>query len=210
MSSGETFCAMPRFSLAGRAAKRIVDLVGAAMAILVLWPLMLLVAILIRLDDSGPVLFRQKRYGYNRIPFHIYKFRTMRHGDDTGFRQAVRGDERITRVGRVLRRFNLDELPQLFNVLAGDMSLVGPRPHPVELDDRFAPLIENYSRRHGIKPGITGWAQVNGYRGETDTLAKMHSRISYDLHYLDNWSLWLDLRILLRTLVSATAYRNAF
>lgn len=194
----------------GLAAKRGLDIVVAALAILLLAPLMLAIAVAIRLDGPGPVLFRQQRYGRERRLFRIYKFRTMRHEVDPQFRQAVREDRRVTRVGRILRRVNLDELPQLFNVLVGDMALVGPRPHPVELDDRFAPLIENYWWRYSVRPGITGWAQINGFRGETDTLEKMQGRIDRDLAYLENQSFRLDLRILLRTLVSATAYRNAF
>lgn len=194
----------------GHAGKRGLDIAIATLAILCLSPLMLAIALAIRLDSPGLVLFRQQRYGLERRRFRIYKFRTMRHEADTGFRQAVREDCRITRVGRVLRRVNLDELPQLFNILTGDMALVGPRPHPVELDEKFAPLIENYWWRYSVRPGITGWAQVNGFRGETDTLEKMQGRIDRDLAYLEIQSFRLDLKILLKTMLSAKAYRNAF
>jgi Undecaprenyl-phosphate glucose phosphotransferase len=200
----------PPISTTQRIAKRLLDLVGASLALILLSPLMLLAAIAIKLDTPGPVLFRQRRYGDNRDTFQVYKFRTMTlEGSQAPFRQATAGDARITRVGRWLRRTNIDELPQLVNVLEGSMSLVGPRPHPVALDDRFMPLIGAFARRYRIKPGITGWAQVNGHRGETDTIEKMRARVEADLFYMRNWSLWLDLRILLLTLVSMAAYRNA-
>lgn len=192
------------------ALKRSFDIAVSTLALLMLAPVMAIVATLVRIDSRGPVIFRQKRYGYNREPFHIYKFRTMRHEAGSAFRQASRNDARVTRIGRLLRKTNLDELPQLFNVLAGDMSLVGPRPHPIELDDRFSPLIHHYARRHRVRPGITGWAQVNGLRGETDTTEKMSSRVAYDLQYLNNWSFGLDIRILVMTVLSIGAYRNAF
>jgi Undecaprenyl-phosphate glucose phosphotransferase len=190
-------------------AKRLADITLSALALIVAAPLMILAAVAIRLESPGAALFTQQRYGYNREPFRIFKFRTMRAAADSGFRQASRSDERITRVGRILRRTNIDELPQLINVLIGDMSLVGPRPHPIELDRHFTPLINRYTQRHRVRPGITGWAQVNGFRGETDTTDKMQGRIAHDLYYLSNWSFGLDLQIMLRTLLSATAYRNA-
>lgn len=210
MSAGDTLDyarALPRTE---PLTKRVLDVVGALLAIGVFSPLLIIIAIAIRLEGGGPVLFCQERYGKGRTRFRIYKFRTMRHQCDAEFRQAVRGDERITRVGRVLRRANLDELPQLFNVLLGDMSLVGPRPHPVALDEEFGPRIDRYWDRYDVRPGITGWAQVNGFRGETDTLRKMQLRVAHDLEYLQRRSFWLDMRILLMTLVSARAYRNAF
>jgi putative colanic acid biosynthesis UDP-glucose lipid carrier transferase len=167
-------------------------------------PLMLLVALAIKLDSPGPVLFRQMRVGFDRRPIEVLKFRTMRHElcDAPGaatVKQATRDDHRVTRVGRFLRRSSLDELPQLFNVLKGDMSLVGPRPHAVAHNDHYAALIDGYLGRHRVKPGITGWAQVNGCRGETITVDDMRRRIALDLQYIDNWSLGLDLKILLRT-----------
>ena len=189
--------------------KRLFDLVLAAAALIVATPLLLLVAALIRIDSPGPILFVQRRYGFNQQPFRIIKFRTMRTLDD-GSRQATRRDPRLTRIGAWLRRWNIDEMPQLFNVLTGDMSLVGPRPHPLPLDDEYQRRIALYARRHNVKPGITGWAQVHGHRGETDTDEKMRNRIACDLFYIDNWSLWLDLKIIARTLLSRAAYRNAY
>ncbi len=192
------------------AAKRAFDFMGAAAGIVLLSPLLLTIALFIRLDSPGPVLFAQNRYGLNRRPFKMYKFRSMRQSASSEpFRQAKRGDERITRLGKLLRRTSLDELPQLLNVLKGDMSLVGPRPHPVELDEAYHERISYYSVRHRIRPGITGWAQVNGFRGETSTIDQMKGRIQYDLHYLNNWSFWLDVQIILRTVLTAKPYRLA-
>jgi Undecaprenyl-phosphate glucose phosphotransferase len=189
--------------------KRMFDLMLAAAALILATPLLVLVAVLIKLDSRGPIFFVQRRYGFNQQPFRIIKFRTMRTVDD-GWQQATRDDPRLTRIGRWLRRRNIDEIPQLFNVLTGDMSLVGPRPHPLPLDDEFQRRISLYARRHNVKPGITGWAQIHGYRGETDTDEKMRTRIEYDLSYIDNWSLWLDLKIITRTVLSRTAYQNAY
>ncbi len=192
------------------AAKRVGDVVLAAGALVVLAPVLLAVALAIRLDGPGPVLFRQRRYGFNQEPFRILKFRTMtRMEDGADLRQATAGDARVTRVGRFLRRTSLDELPQLVNVLKGDMSLVGPRPHALAHDQRFERLVALYARRHNVRPGITGWAQVNGWRGETDTPEKIRGRVAHDLHYIDNWSMWLDLSILVRTVLSPRARRNA-
>jgi len=191
-------------------AKRMFDVVVASIALVVLAPLLALVAALIRLDSTGPVFFRQRRRGYNHREFQIYKFRTMTTMDD-GDRvdQACRNDPRITRVGRFLRRWNLDELPQLLNVLRGEMAIVGPRPHAVAHDRFFEPRINRYARRLNVKPGITGWAQVNGFRGETDTDEKMSARVAHDLHYIDNWSLPFDLYIITLTLISPRAFANA-
>ena len=191
--------------------KRLFDLVFAAFALIALTPLLLLVAVLIKLDSPGPVFFVQRRYGFNQQPFRIIKFRTMSTLDDGAvIRQAGPGDPRVTRVGRWLRRWNIDEITQLFNVLTGDMSLVGPRPHALSHDREYERRISLYARRHNVKPGITGWAQIHGYRGETDTDEKMQSRVEHDLFYIDNWSLWLDLKIMARTALSPTAYRNAY
>ena len=191
--------------------KRLFDLVFAAVALLALTPLLIAVAILIRLDSPGPVFFVQRRYGFNQQPFRIIKFRTMRTLDDGAVMpQAVRDDPRLTRIGRWLRRWNIDEIPQLFNVLTGDMSLVGPRPHALSHDREYEQRISLYARRHNVKPGITGWAQINGFRGVTDTDEKMRKRVEYDLFYIDNWSLWLDLKIIVRTALSPTAYSNAY
>lgn len=185
-----------------RLAKRGEDLVLSMIFILLALPLMLLIAIAIKIDSRGPVLFCQPRFGFNCNHICVYKFRTMKasSASDPTAPQARRGDERITRLGRFLRRSSLDELPQLFNVVLGDMSLVGPRPHPVALNERFAATVDDYLARHCVKPGITGWAQVNGLRGETDTAVKMELRIKYDLYYIKNWSVLFDLKILFRTL----------
>jgi lipopolysaccharide/colanic/teichoic acid biosynthesis glycosyltransferase len=169
------------------------------------------VGIAIKLDSPGPVFFRQTRHGFNNAPIRVFKFRSMTVMEDgDAFRQAIRGDQRITRVGRVLRRTNIDELPQLFNVLLGDMSIVGPRPHATAHNQMFEQLISTFSRRHIVKPGITGWAQVNGYRGETDTLDKMRQRVEYDLHYIDNWSFLFDMKIIVMTIFSKSVYVNAY
>jgi Undecaprenyl-phosphate glucose phosphotransferase len=191
--------------------KRLFDLVFAALALLALTPLFIAVAVLIKLDSPGPVFFLQRRYGFNQQPFRIFKFRTMRTLDDGAVvPQATRDDPRLTRIGRWLRRWNIDEIPQLFNVLIGDMSLVGPRPHALSHDREYEQRISLYARRHNVKPGITGWAQINGFRGAIDTEEKIHKRVEYDLFYIDNWSLWLDLQIIVRTALSPTAYRNAY
>ena len=197
-------------STAEVAAKRAFDIVAASCGIILTLPLLLLIAALVRLDSPGPVLFRQRRYGFNQQAFRIFKFRTMTTTDDGQVvLQAKRNDPRITRLGHLLRRYNLDELPQLLNVLAGDMSLVGPRPHALAHDIEFERKIANYARRHNVKPGITGWAQVNGLRGETDTDEKMARRVAYDHWYIDNWSFWLDITILFRTVLSRKAFANA-
>jgi Undecaprenyl-phosphate glucose phosphotransferase len=191
--------------------KRAFDLVVSGVALALLTPLFLMIAILIKLDSSGPVFFLQQRYGFNQRPFRIIKFRTMRTLDDgAAVRQATRDDQRVTRFGRWLRRTNLDELPQLFNVIAGDMSLIGPRPHALSHNHEYEQKISLYARRHNVKPGITGWAQIHGLRGETDTADKMQKRVEHDLYYIDNWSFVLDLVILVRTILSRSAYRNAY
>jgi Undecaprenyl-phosphate glucose phosphotransferase len=191
--------------------KRLFDLTFAAAALIVLTPLIVLSALLIRIDSRGPIFFVQRRYGFNQQPFRIIKFRTMRTLDDGAIvPQATRNDPRLTRIGRWLRRWNIDEIPQLFNVLTGDMSLVGPRPHALSHDREYERRISLYARRHNVKPGITGWAQIHGYRGETDTEEKMRNRVEYDLFYIDNWSLWLDLKIMARTVLSSAAYQNAY
>ncbi len=180
--------------------KRASDLVVASALLLALSPLMLLVALAIKLDSPGPVIFRQRRYGLDGEEILVYKFRSMRVAEDgPQVPQATRNDPRVTRLGGLLRRSSLDELPQLVNVLQGRMSMVGPRPHAVAHNELYRQQIRSYMVRHKVKPGITGWAQVNGYRGETDSLEKMEGRIRYDLDYLRHWSLLLDLYILVRT-----------
>jgi len=190
--------------------KRIFDVVISATTLVLLAPLLACLAVLIRLESGGPVLFMQRRYGFNQQPFRIIKFRTLTTRDDGDLvPQVTRNDHRVTRIGRWLRPLNIDELPQLINVLKGDMSLVGPRPHALSHDHDYEKKISLYARRHNVRPGITGWAQVNGFRGETDTEEKMRQRVDHDLYYIDNWSLWFDIRILLLTLFSRQSYRNA-
>jgi exopolysaccharide biosynthesis polyprenyl glycosylphosphotransferase len=181
--------------------KRCFDLIGASVALIMLFPLMVMTAILIKLDSPGPIFFTQKRNGFNGRSFRIWKFRTMTVLEDGPvIKQATREDPRFTRVGRWLRRVNIDELPQLFNVLSGNMSLVGPRPHAAAHDSEYERKISAYAFRYHMKPGITGWAQINGYRGETQTIDLMAKRIELDLWYINNWSIWLDLKIILSTL----------
>lgn len=195
-----------------RYAKALLDRLLALMILVAVSPLMLLIAVAVRLSSPGPVIFRQTRHGGDAQPFTVYKFRTMStHCPTPGTSDQVsRNDPRVTRLGRLLRRTSLDELPQFINVLQGRMSIVGPRPHPVALNDLYCDQVERYMWRHKVKPGITGWAQVNGYRGETDTLEKMRKRIEYDLLYIDHWSLWLDIKIILMTVVRGFSDRNAY
>jgi Undecaprenyl-phosphate glucose phosphotransferase len=186
-----------------RFVKRVVDIIGAGAGLLLLSPLMLAIAIVIKLDSSGPVFFKQSRSGFNGRLFRIVKFRTMTVLEDGPvIHQATRDDPRVTRLGHWLRRTSIDELPQLFNVLSGDMSLVGPRPHAVGHDSEYERQIAAYAFRYQLKPGITGWAQLKGHRGETRSLDLMSKRVEHDLWYIKNWSLWLDLKILLGTVVS--------
>jgi putative colanic acid biosynthesis UDP-glucose lipid carrier transferase len=181
--------------------KVVEDKILAALAVVVVSPVMLLVAVLIKLDSPGPILFRQRRHGWDGEVIKVWKFRTMyvSNCQEDRVRQTIRNDPRITRVGHLLRRTSLDELPQLFNVLQGEMSLVGPRPHAVEHNEYYSSKIDWYMMRHRIKPGMTGLAQVEGFRGETQTLEKMARRLELDLEYINNWSVWLDLWILMRT-----------
>lgn len=180
--------------------KRMFDFAIAATALLSLTPLLLLCAVLIKLTSRGPVLYLQLRYGKNARPFTIYKFRTMSVLESTeDFRQATAGDRRVTRLGRALRRASVDELPQLWNVVIGDMSLVGPRPHPLLLDERYRALIAGYDRRFAVRPGITGLAQVSGARGETSHVGAMRRRIEFDVSYVDRTRFRDDCLILLKT-----------
>jgi exopolysaccharide biosynthesis polyprenyl glycosylphosphotransferase len=186
--------------------KSAIDRAGAMLALLALLPVMLSIALAIRLESPGPALFTQERIGFRERRFRCYKFRSMYHhmADSRAARQATRDDTRVTRFGRFLRRSSLDELPQLLNVLKGDMSLVGPRPHAPETcaaGRMFSEIVPFYDRRHCVRPGITGWAQVNGWRGETRTVEDIEMRVRYDLEYISNWSLLFDLRIMLLTLV---------
>lgn len=201
----------PPLSPLDLAIKRLFDLFAATTGLIVLTPLYLFVAIAIKLDSPGPVFFRQMRHGFNNEPIRVFKFRTMTALEERDeFTQAVKNDPRVTRIGRVLRRANIDELPQLINVLQGNMSIVRPRPHATAHNNLFQSKIAPFSRRHTVKPGLTGWAQVNGFRGETDTLEKMQRRVEHDLYYIDNWSFLLDIKIILLTLLSKRAYVNAW
>jgi Undecaprenyl-phosphate glucose phosphotransferase len=192
------------------ATKRGIDLVLALGGLVLLAPLFLMVAIAIKIDSPGPVIFRQRRYGFNQRPFRIFKFRSMRTLEDSSkLVQVVEGDVRVTRFGNFMRRHNIDELPQLLNVVLGNMSLVGPRPHALAHDQAFERSIAFYARRHNVKPGITGWAQVNGLRGGF-CKERMQARVEHDLYYIDNWSLRLDIKILWLTIASKQSYKNAF
>lgn len=182
-------------------AKRAADFAFALLGLLAIWPLLLLIAIGVKLSSPGPVLFKQRRYGLHGEEIRVYKFRSMSVCEDGAqVVQATRTDARVTRFGAFLRRTSLDELPQIINVLQGRMSLVGPRPHAVAHNEQYRKLIEGYMFRHKVRPGITGWAQVNGLRGETRTVDRMRERIEFDLEYLRNWSLWMDCKIILRTM----------
>jgi Undecaprenyl-phosphate glucose phosphotransferase len=192
-------------------AKRALDITGALIALLMLAPLMLVTALVIKLDSSGPVLFRQQRSGFNAKRFQIFKFRTMTVMEDGAtVSQATRNDPRVTRIGSILRSTSIDELPQLFNVLLGDMSLVGPRPHALAHDDAYSRVIAEYAYRHHVKPGITGWAQIHGCRGETAQVESMKKRLDLDIWYIGNWQWGLDVVILIRTVFEVLRHRNAY
>jgi Undecaprenyl-phosphate glucose phosphotransferase len=199
----------------GYVLKWIEDKLLALIAILLLSPVLLAVAIAIRLESKGPILFRQSRYGFNNKLIEVFKFRSMYHEnrDEHAEVQTTKYDPRVTRVGRFIRRTSLDELPQLFNVLRGEMSIVGPRPHAVRTKAAgrlFEDVVQEYAMRHKIKPGITGWAQVNGWRGETDTEEKIKKRVECDLYYIENWSIQLDMEIMLRTVFAVFSSRGAY
>ncbi|MCC5970616.1 MAG: undecaprenyl-phosphate glucose phosphotransferase [Pararhodobacter sp.] len=195
--------------------KRVFDVVLSILAIIVFAPVMAAVALAIRLDSPGPVLFRQRRHGFNNRPIEVLKFRSMYtdRADPSAVRAVQRNDDRVTKVGRFIRRTSLDELPQFFNVLKGDLSLVGPRPHATAArtgDLVYDAVTEAYSARHKVRPGVTGWAQINGWRGEMDTPEKIRTRVEHDLYYIENWSLWMDLKILALTPISLITTKNAY
>ncbi|MEM5292957.1 undecaprenyl-phosphate glucose phosphotransferase [Burkholderia sp. JPY481] len=192
--------------------KRVFDGLFALAALLALSPLMLVIALMVKLSSPGPVFFRQRRKGIDGREFEIFKFRSMKvHKEAAGqITQATRRDPRITAVGAFLRRTSLDELPQFINVLRGEMSVVGPRPHALEHDDIYKDLVKGYMHRYRIKPGITGWAQINGYRGETDRIEKMMGRVKLDLYYMQHWTFWLDIKIVVLTLWKGFAGSNAY
>ena len=191
--------------------KRLFDWVVALLAVLMLAPVLLGIAVAVKLESRGPVLFRQHRYGIDGKEIEVWKFRSMSVQENRGtVVQATRNDARVTRVGAILRKHSLDELPQFVNVLQGSMSIVGPRPHAVSHNEEYRAKIDGYMMRHKIKPGITGWAQVNGWRGETDTLEKMEGRVRYDLEYIRNWSPWLDIKIILLTVAHVISGKDVY
>ena len=192
--------------------KEIEDKVLGLLIFILIIPLLLLIALGVRLSSPGPILFKQKRHGWDGKVINVYKFRTMKlHTEDGGqVTQARKGDDRVTAFGAFLRRTSLDELPQFYNVLQGRMSIVGPRPHAVEHNEIYKDQVNQYMLRHMVKPGITGWAQVNGLRGETDTLEKMRKRVEYDLFYIENWSLWFDLKIIFMTVYKGFINKSAY
>ncbi len=196
-------------------AKRIFDVFFATVAIVCLWPVMLGAALAVKLTSKGPIIFKQMRHGFNNETIEVYKFRSMytHMSDVTAAKAVTKGDPRVTPVGRFLRKSSIDELPQLFNVLRGQLSLVGPRPHAVlaQTHDRvYADVVEGYFARHRVKPGVTGWAQINGWRGEIDSDEKIRFRTAYDLYYIENWSLWFDLKILFLTPIRLLNTENAY
>ncbi|MET0172802.1 MAG: undecaprenyl-phosphate glucose phosphotransferase [Agrobacterium vaccinii] len=196
-------------------AKRAFDVIFSIVCIAILWPLMLGAAIAVKFTSKGPILFKQKRHGFNNETINVWKFRSMftEMSDPTAKKAVTKNDPRVTPVGRFLRKSSIDELPQLFNVLAGDLSLVGPRPHAVHAqtgDLKYTEVVEHYFARHKVKPGVTGWAQINGWRGEIDHGDKIKNRTAHDLYYIENWSLWLDLKILVLTPIRLLKSENAY
>jgi Undecaprenyl-phosphate glucose phosphotransferase len=201
----------PPLSIEEQAIKRVLDLILALSASIILLPLLAIVALAIKIDSGGPILFTQARNGFTNRAFRIVKFRTLNTLEDgANIKQVTRNDSRVTRVGRLLRQTSIDELPQLWNIIRGDMSIVGPRPHATAHNSQYGKLIANYAFRHHVKPGLTGWAQINGLRGETGTVELMRRRVELDLWYIDNWSLWLDIKIIARTFVSVLVQRSAY
>ncbi len=212
------FESLPLFQVAGKPLsgwdiilKTMEDYIISLIVLVLLSPLLLVVALLIKLDSPGPVIFKQKRLGFNNQVFDIYKFRSMTYNDTAQSKtvQAQRNDPRVTRVGKILRKTSIDEIPQLFNVLNGTMSIVGPRPHAIDHNEEFSSKIRGYFARHRVKPGLTGLAQVKGFRGLTDTVEKMENRVKYDVEYTENWSLLTDLKIILRTPFAVLLGTNA-
>lgn len=202
---------IPLDQLENKVLKRLFDIIFSSVVLLLTSPLLSLAALMVKCSSPGPVFFKQKRTGHNQCDFWCYKFRSMRvTAPDVSDRvQAVADDPRKTWIGEWMRKTNIDELPQFINVLMGDMSVVGPRPHMLAHTDEFSQRVENYIHRHHVKPGITGWAQVNGWRGPTDTDEKLRKRVEHDLWYVENWSFWLDMRIILMTLFAKSARANA-
>jgi putative colanic acid biosynthesis UDP-glucose lipid carrier transferase len=203
-------CETPFYGYRG-VTKRLTDIGISVMALLLLLPLLIIISVLVKVTSPGPIIFKQRRYGLDGAEIAVYKFRTMRVTEDGAqIRQASRSDARITPIGAILRRTSMDELPQLINVLQGRMSLVGPRPHAVAHNEEYRKLIKGYMVRHKVLPGITGLAQVNGCRGETAQLEQMEARVNYDLDYLRHWSLMLDFKIILLTVVKVFRDEKAY
>ena len=199
---------VPLTRMSNRAFKRAMDIVGASVGLIISSPLLLLIAILVKTTSEGPVIFAQERIGRHNKPFRMYKFRSMRQQSEQA-KQAdwtVENDPRVTKVGKFIRRTSLDELPQLVNILKGDMSLVGPRPEQTKYVEEFREKIPRYMIKHQVRPGLTGWAQVNGYRGDTS----IRKRIDYDLYYIENWTLGFDIRILFLTIFKGFINKNAY
>ncbi|HEY6878372.1 MAG TPA: exopolysaccharide biosynthesis polyprenyl glycosylphosphotransferase, partial [Polyangiales bacterium] len=191
--------------------KRVEDLVLGSLILMMIALPMAAIAVGVRLSSPGPIFFRQRRYGLNGEEIRVLKFRTMTVTEDGGVvTQAKKDDQRVTPFGRFLRRTSLDELPQFINVIMGEMSIVGPRPHAVSHNEMYRRMIHGYMLRHKVKPGITGWAQVNGWRGETDTVEKMEQRVNHDLHYIQNWGLLFDLKIIFKTIFGSGTRQNAY
>lgn len=191
--------------------KRLEDIFLSLLIIILISPILLVIAVAVKVSSPGPVIFKQKRYGMDGKAIKVWKFRSMTvMENDTLVKQATKNDVRVTKVGSFLRKTSLDELPQFFNVLSGKMSIVGPRPHAVAHNEQYRNIIEGYMLRHKVKPGITGWAQINGWRGETDTIDKMEKRIEYDLEYIREWSIWLDLKIILLTVFKGFINKSAY
>lgn len=199
---------VPLTRMSNRAVKRTVDIAGALVGLILSSPLMLLIAILVKATSEGPVIFAQERIGRHNKPFRMYKFRSMHRTDGQGNTAdwTVENDPRVTKVGRFIRRTSLDELPQLFNILRGDMSLVGPRPEQTKYVEEFKEKIPRYMIKHQVRPGLTGWAQVNGLRGDTS----IEKRIDYDLYYIENWTLGFDIRVLFLTIFKGFVNKNAY
>ncbi len=195
-----------------RVLKEVEDKVFSFLILTLVSPIILIIAIAIKIESKGPILFKQRRHGWNGDEIKVYKFRSMFVHNENGDKvtQATKNDNRITKVGRFIRKTSLDELPQFFNVIQGRMSIVGPRPHALAHNEEFKDRVKYYMQRHKVKPGITGWAQINGLRGETDTLEKMTRRIEYDLFYIENWSLWFDIRIIFMTVLTGFTDENAY
>jgi putative colanic acid biosynthesis UDP-glucose lipid carrier transferase len=216
-SSVSEIAGMPLININGspisyraRILKRLEDLILGTLILVLISPLMLMVTLLIKLTSKGPVFYKQKRHGFDGIPINVYKFRSMYYEKNDTFKQATKNDSRITPIGKFIRRTSIDELPQFFNVIQGRMSIVGPRPHAISMNEEFKDKVDQYMQRHKMKPGITGWAQVSGYRGETDTLEKMEKRIEYDLYYIENWSILFDLQIIGLTILKGFIGKNAY